>query len=196
MFCSTVSRDSALVSWKVRTTPSRATWCGLSLARSRPSKDHVPELGWSNPVSRLNSVVFPAPLGPIRPVMPPRWISRWSTATAVSPPNVRVMPSSTMAGSGLPTPTSHGRSRRAAWASRRGAGRWWPPSCAAGATPSGPAAWEPWALGSAAIEHHLSSVTEDALGSEHQQQHEPDADQHEADLCDVGRGEQSLGDHA
>ena len=36
MFCSTVSRDSALVSWKVRTTPSRATWCGDELAQ-RPA---------------------------------------------------------------------------------------------------------------------------------------------------------------
>ena len=79
MFSSTVSRDSALVSWKVRTTPSRATWCGDSLPSDWPSNDHVPVSGWSNPVSRLNSVVLPAPFGPIRPVMPPRWISRWST---------------------------------------------------------------------------------------------------------------------
>ncbi len=65
MFCSTVSRDSALVSWKVRTTPSRATWCGDIRPSDLPSKDQVPVLGWSNPVSRLNSVVLPAPLGPI-----------------------------------------------------------------------------------------------------------------------------------
>ena len=56
------------------------------LAQSRPSKVQLPVLGWSNPVSRLNSVVLPAPFGPIRPVMPPRWISRWSTETAVRPP--------------------------------------------------------------------------------------------------------------
>jgi len=72
MFCSTVSRDSALVSWNVRTTPSRATWCGDSLPSDFPLNAHVPVSGWSNPVSRLNSVVLPAPLGPISPVMPPR----------------------------------------------------------------------------------------------------------------------------
>src|SRR4051812_18385581 len=195
MFCSTVSRDRALVSWKVRTTPRRATWCGESLPRSRPSKDQVPVLGWSNPVSRLNSVVLPAPLGPIRPVMPPRWISRWSTETAVRPPKDRVTSSTTMAGSGLATPTSQGRSLRAAWASRCGIR----PAAdsrvgAAAGVSSGPAAWAPWAVGSAGIEHHLSSVTEDALGTEHQQQHEPYADQDEADLRDVGGGEQRVGD--
>src|SRR3954452_20320130 len=193
MFCRTVSRDSALVSWKVRTTPSRATWWGESLPRDRPLNDQVPVLGWSKPVSRLHSVVFPAPLGPIRPVMPPRWISRWSTDTAVRPPKVRVTPSTTTAASGWATPTSHGRSFNAAWACRRGAGL----PVAAAAAPispvsSAPAACEPWAAGSAGIEHHLSSVTEDALGSEHQQQHEPDPDHHEADLRDVGGGEQRV----
>ena len=181
MFCSTVSRDSALVSWNVRTTPSRATWCGDSRPRDRPSKVQVPVLGWSNPVSRLNSVVLPAPLGPISPVMPPRWISRWSTETAVSPPKVRVTLSTTIAGSGLATPTSQGRSASAFWASRAGGA-----VCGPG---SAEAACEP-VFGSAGIEHHLSSVTEDALRSEDQQQHEPDADQHEADLGDVGGGQQ------
>src|SRR3954469_21736496 len=199
MFCSTVSRDSALVSWKVRTTPSRATWCGASLPSERPSKDHVPVLGWSKPVSRLNSVVLPAPLGPIRPVMPPRCTSRWSTDTAVRPPNVRVTLSTTIAGSGLATPTSQGRSLSAAWASRCGTrpaadSRVGAPS-AAGRS-SGPTACAPWASGSAGIEHHLSSVTEDALGTEHQQQHEPYADQDEADLRDVGGGEQRVRDGA
>src|SRR3954447_10115261 len=199
MFCSTVSRDSALVSWKVRTTPSRATWCGDSLPRSRPSNDQVPVLGWSNPVSRLNSVVLPAPLGPIRPVMPPRWISRWSTDTAVRPPKVRVTLSTTIAGSGLATPTSQGRSFSAAWANRCGtrpAADSRVGAFPAGETSSGRAAWEPCEPGSAGIEHHLSSVTEDALGTEHQQQHEPDADQDEADLRDVGGGEQRVGDGA
>src|SRR3712207_8645740 len=43
-------------------------------------------------------------------------------------------------------------------------------------------------------EHHLSSVTEDALGPEHQQQDEPHADQHEPDLRHVGGRQQRLGD--
>src|SRR3954447_8888933 len=197
MFCRTVSRDSALVSWKVRTTPRRATWCGESLPSWRPSKDQVPVLGWSNPVSRLNRVVLPAPFGPMRPVIPPRWISRWSTETAVRPPKERVTPSTTIAGSGLATPTCQGRSLSAAWASR-----WGPRPAAdsavgaAAGVSSGRAACAPFAVGSAGIEHHLSSVTEDALGTEHQQQHEPYADQDEADLRDVGGGEQRVGDGA
>src|SRR3954453_2467457 len=88
---------------------------------SRPSDVQLPVFGWSNPVSRLNSVVLPAPFGPMRPVMPPRWISRWSTETAVRPPNVRRTPSTTTIGSGLATPISHGRSLGAAWAPRLGA---------------------------------------------------------------------------
>src|SRR3954462_6695790 len=166
MFCSTVRRESALVSWNVRTTPSRATWCGLSLPSGRPLNDQGPVFGWSKPVSRLNSVVLPGPVRPISPVMPPRWISRWSTDTAVSPPKVRATPSTTIAGSGLATPTSQGTSRSATCASRCG----WPADEAAVA-PLG---------GSACIEHHLSSVTEDALRSEDQQEHEPEPDEHES----------------
>src|SRR3954470_10391978 len=198
MFCSTVSRDSALVSWKVRTTPSRATWCGAVWPMSRPSNVQLPVFGWSNPVSRLNSVVLPAPLGPIRPVIPPRWISRWSTATAVRPPKVRVMPSTTTAGSGLATPTSHGRSRRAAWASRRGASPLRKAPASSGWYPCAPLpeAVAPAGVGSAGIDHHLSSVPEDPLWPEDQQQHQPDADEHEADLRHVGRGEQPRGDDA
>src|SRR3954453_22943287 len=197
MFCRTVSRDSALVSWKVRTTPRRATWCGESLPRSRPSKDQVPVLGWSNPVSRLNSVVLPAPLGPIRPVMPPRWISRCSTATAVRPPKVRGTPSTTTIGSGLAAPTSQGTSRRAACASRRGAppAAAWSREAACAPLPAGGSGGPGRAgIGSAGIEHHLSSVTEDALWPEDQQQHEPDAHEDEADRRDVGGGEQTRRD--
>src|SRR5688500_13806914 len=183
MFCSTVSRDSALVSWTVRTTPRRATWCGGSLPSGRPSKAHVPLLGWSKPVSRLNSVVLPAPLGPIRPVMPPRWTSRWSTDTAVRPPKVRVTPSTTIAGSGLAMPTSQGRSFSAAAARRRGAAGAEPPPREAAVAPVGSC--------SARIEHHLSSVAEDALRPEDQQQHEAETDQDEADLRDV-RGREQL----
>src|SRR3954467_2397930 len=192
MFCSTVRRESALVSWNVRTTPSRATWYGLSLPSGRPLNDQVPVFGWSKPVSRLNSVVLPAPFGPISPVMPPRWISRWSTDTAVSPPKVRATPSTTIAGSGLATPTSQGTSRSATCASRCGASPW----RNAGRSPDAPAAEAPCGVGSAGIEHHLSSVPENALGPEHQQQHEPEAHEDEADLGHVRGGEQALGNDA
>src|SRR3954454_21074388 len=196
MFCSTVSRESALVSWKVRTTPCLATWCGAVRPMSRPSNFQVPVLGWSKPVSRLTSVVLPAPFGPMRPVMPPRWISRWSTATAVSPPKVRVMSSTTTAGSGLATPTSQGMSRSAACASRRGSSPLRKAPASSGWYPCAPLpdAVEPGGVGSAGIDHHLSSVAEDALRPEDQQQHQPDAHEDEADLRHVGRGEQPARD--
>src|SRR4051794_27263533 len=199
MFCSTVRRDSALVSWNVRTTPWRATWCGAVRPMSRPSKVHDPVLGWSKPVSRLNRVVLPAPFGPIRPVIPPRWTSRWSTATAVRPPKVRVMPSTTTTGSGLATPISHGTSRSAACASRRGVSPLWNAPGSSGwypcdEPPDAPEALAPEGVDSAGIDHHLSSVAEDALWPEDQQQHEPHSDQYEPDLRHIGRGEQPRGD--
>src|SRR5690606_1709701 len=69
-----------------------------------PSKDHAPAFGLSKPVSRLKSVVLPAPFGPMRAVIALRGISRWSTSTAVRPPKTRRTPSTTMIGSTLGTP--------------------------------------------------------------------------------------------
>ena len=69
MFSSTVSSESAFVSWNVRTCPMRATLNEGMPDSVVPSNDHVPELGLSKPHSRLNSVVFPAPFGPMRAVM-------------------------------------------------------------------------------------------------------------------------------
>jgi hypothetical protein len=87
MFSMTFMRDSAFVSWKVRTMPRRATLKAGMPARFCPSNSQDPVSGWSKPVSRLKNVVLPAPLGPIRAVIAPRWISTWSTSTAVRPPN-------------------------------------------------------------------------------------------------------------
>jgi hypothetical protein len=53
------------VIWNVRTTPRRTRRCGASVVMSRPSRRIVPEVGSSTPVSRLMSVVLPAPFGPI-----------------------------------------------------------------------------------------------------------------------------------
>ena len=102
MFSITVSLDSALVSWKVRTMPSRATLCAATPLRRRAVEaTSCPSSGWSKPVSRLKNVVLPAPFGPISAVIAPRWISRCSTSTAVRPPKWRVMSSATRIGSGF-----------------------------------------------------------------------------------------------
>ena len=79
----TVSLDSTLVSWKVRTMPSRATLYAGTRFRLLPLNDQSPASGLSKPVSRLKNVVLPAPLGPISAVITPRWISMCSTSTAL-----------------------------------------------------------------------------------------------------------------
>ena len=45
-----------------------------------------PEVGFNSPAIRSKSVVFPAPLGPIRPTISPRPISIVTSSTAATPP--------------------------------------------------------------------------------------------------------------
>ena len=49
----------------------------------------VPEVGGSTPAITLNKVVFPAPLGPITPVIDPSSISIEDPSTARKPPKCR-----------------------------------------------------------------------------------------------------------
>ena len=51
--------------WNERTRPMRATLAGRSAVMSCPSKSIVPPVGCRNLVSRLKTVVLPAPFGPI-----------------------------------------------------------------------------------------------------------------------------------
>ena len=51
--------------WNVRLMPRRASLSGLSLTMFSPSSRISPSLGVQIPLIRLNSVVLPAPLGPI-----------------------------------------------------------------------------------------------------------------------------------
>lgn len=53
--------------WKVRARPACATSCGFLPDIETPLKVQLPSSGMYRPVSTLNSVVLPAPLGPIRP---------------------------------------------------------------------------------------------------------------------------------
>src|SRR5438874_556200 len=53
---------------------------------SRSSRYTRPAVGACKPVMTLNSVVLPAPLGPIRPVTRPAAASRSSPANALTPP--------------------------------------------------------------------------------------------------------------
>jgi hypothetical protein len=58
--------------WNVRTTPRRAMLSGREPETSTPSTMMRPSVGGSTPVIRLNSVVLPAPLGPMMEWIVPR----------------------------------------------------------------------------------------------------------------------------
>jgi len=168
MFSITVSRLSALVSWNVRTMPNLATLYAETLDSCWPLKVQLPLSGLSKPVSRLKKVVLPAPLGPMRAVITPRWISTWSTSTAVSPPNRRTTFSATSTGSGLGAPGS----------------------CATSASATAAR------LGSAGIESDLPPVAEDPLRSVDHQQHQRQSHDDEAHEARLGLVHHCLWDQA
>src|SRR5262245_14161775 len=66
--------------------PARQRPCGGTPARSRPSKRMLPRSGCRPPPIRLNSVVLPAPFGPMMPTASPCPIARSSaSATMIEP---------------------------------------------------------------------------------------------------------------
>ena len=71
----------------MRATPSSATRCGGSASRSRPPSSIRPDRGRVSRLTQSNSVVLPAPLGPISPQTSPRGTVRDTPASAVTPPN-------------------------------------------------------------------------------------------------------------
>ena len=184
MLSITVIRLRALVSWKVRTIPARATDDAEVLSSLRPSKDQcapvLAEVGLSKPVIRLKNVVLPAPLGPISAVMMPRCTSRWSTWTAVMPPKLRMMLSTSRIGSGLAEP---GLRRR-----RRPSGPRAPPGRPVRRT------CRPTVVCSD-IEAQLPLVAEDSLWSEDHQQHQRDTDADPGELCGLGGVHDAVGHH-
>src|SRR5690242_5046387 len=59
---------------------------------SAPRNRTRPAVGARNPVTRLNSVVLPAPFGPISPTISPSRTVNETPSTARSPPNARARP--------------------------------------------------------------------------------------------------------
>src|SRR5690606_17721883 len=87
---STVKSLNSRMVWKVRATP-RATICeGNRPTSDRPRKRMSPLSGWYTPVIRLNTVVLPAPLGPMSPTRPPSGTCKFTLRTACSPPKRRL----------------------------------------------------------------------------------------------------------
>jgi hypothetical protein len=71
--------------WKERTIPRRATSAAGSEVMSSPLNRIAPEVGAMNRVSRLKTVVFPAPFGPMSAWIDPRCTRRSTPATAQNP---------------------------------------------------------------------------------------------------------------
>ena len=71
--------------------------CGAPLM-SEPAKTMVPPFDGRAPVSRLNIVLLPAPLGPINPKISPALTSKLTLLTAIRPPKRRSMPSTCSSG--------------------------------------------------------------------------------------------------
>src|SRR4029453_5246202 len=84
-FSSTDRRGKPRAIWNVRTRPRRVTRSARQAVMSSPSKTTRPASGGISPETQLKSVVFPAPLGPIRPVMVPARTWRSAPARAWTP---------------------------------------------------------------------------------------------------------------
>src|SRR5690606_7072667 len=85
-FWNTVSRANTSTTWKVRLICRRTrSWDGR-FVMSPPSNRMLPASGTRWPVRRCTSVVLPAPLGPMMPVIRPDTMSRSTLSTAVIPP--------------------------------------------------------------------------------------------------------------
>src|SRR5581483_451744 len=81
--------------WNVRPRPRRARTAGLRWVMSMSPRCTVPALHATSPLHALNVVVFPAPFGPITPVMRPVLADSDRFSTAVTPPNCTVRFSTT-----------------------------------------------------------------------------------------------------
>ena len=85
-FCRQLSRWNSRTSWNERTMPWRAMLSGDMPTSSRPFSMTDPRSGGMKPVSRLNTVVLPAPLGPTRATMAPLRSVNVRSSAATMPP--------------------------------------------------------------------------------------------------------------
>src|SRR5512134_3448202 len=102
-FSKTVSLGKMFTTWKDREIPLRQMTWGGSPVISLPLNRMRPESGGRCPVMRWNSVVFPAPLGPMTATISPRSTSRFARSTARKPPKDRTA-DSTLSTPRLPGP--------------------------------------------------------------------------------------------
>src|SRR6266542_2167143 len=86
-FSSTLIEANTRMSWKVRPTPDVAASRADHPVTSRPAKCIRPEVGRWAPAIVANSVLLPAPLGPMSPTTPPSDRSNETSRLAHRPPN-------------------------------------------------------------------------------------------------------------
>ena len=79
-------RGNGLTIWNVRATPRRQIRSGERPSMRWPSSAIVPALGRALPAIRLKSVVLPAPLAPMTPIVSPAETENETPASAVRPP--------------------------------------------------------------------------------------------------------------
>src|SRR5260370_25499829 len=80
-------------------SPAPPRRCGGTAVTSLPWKNTLPEVGRTNPVIRLISVLFPEPFGPITPSACPGISSRETSQTASIRPNALLSRSTRRIGS-------------------------------------------------------------------------------------------------
>jgi hypothetical protein len=94
-FSNTVMPENTSRRWNVRARPRAARSAGEVPVTSWPDRRTRPDDGGRSPHSASNSVVLPAPLGPISDVIEPAATSSEAPSTAVSPPKRTVISSAT-----------------------------------------------------------------------------------------------------
>src|ERR1035437_3311722 len=113
----TLSRLKRASRWKVRAIPARPRRWGGQREMFSPRESIRPRVGSKSPVSTLNMVVFPAPLGPIRPTMRPAGTSSETSSRATSPPK-RIV-TSVARSTGSSHPVSEAMTTPPGWATCR-----------------------------------------------------------------------------
>src|ERR1700675_4189516 len=88
MFSYTVRRGKMFVRWNERPMPMRQRSCGAMPVTSRFLKTTRPVSGLTWPVMRLNSVVLPAPLGPMMALIEAGGTVKLTPSTAWKPPKL------------------------------------------------------------------------------------------------------------
>src|SRR5712691_106091 len=84
-FSSTVSAGNGRTIWKVRPMPRRHASSGVTPSMRAPAKRIVPSSGGNAPAIILNSVVLPAPFGPITAKIAPSGTVKLTSWTARTP---------------------------------------------------------------------------------------------------------------